>query len=129
TQTIGNLREIVHRGINPTAGTRNAFDRADDAFIVRVLQFDYVLGSTVLELRLRVAADETLGLEHVQHATAQGRSRGRNGILATHLGVADTGQHVADWIGKAHLGFSLPARLHEAWDQPQVTQLTQSDTA
>src|SRR5690554_3782337 len=129
TEAVGDLRNILHRGINPTARTRNALDRADDTFIVRVLQFDFVLGGTVLELGLRIAADETLGLEHIQHATTQGRSRSRNGILATLLGVTDTGQHVADGIGKAHLLFSLPARLHETRDLAQVTQLTQSDTA
>src|SRR5690606_24982986 len=83
----------------------------------------------VLELGLRVAADETLGLENVQHTTTQGRSRSRNGILATLLSVADAGQHIADGIRKAHLCLSLPARLDQTRDQAQVAQLTQGDTA
>src|SRR5690606_17118428 len=123
------LWNILHRGVNATAGTRNALDRADNTFAVGVLEFNLILGSTVFELGLRIAADKTLGLENVQHATAKGRCRCRNGILATLLGVADTGQHVADWVGKAHLGFSLPARLHEARDLAQVAQLTQGNTA
>src|SRR5690606_30361772 len=104
-------------------------DRADNSLVVRVLQFNFVLGSTVLELGLRIAADETLGLENVQHPTTQGRGWCRYGILATHLRVADAGQHIADWIGKAHGRFSLPARLNQARNLAHIAQLTQSDTA
>src|SRR5690606_5780139 len=105
-EAIGHLRNILHGSVDAAAGARNALDRADNAFAVRILEFDLVFASPVLDLGLRIAADETLGLEDIQHATTQGRCRSRNGILATLLGVADAGQHIADGIGKAHLSVS-----------------------
>src|SRR5690606_2159894 len=98
-------------------------------FIVRILQFNFVFGCAVFELGFRVAANKALGLKNVQHTTTEGRSWGRYGIPATHLCVADTGQHIADWIGKAHLSFSLPARLYQTRDETLIAKLTQGNTA
>src|SRR5690606_10265090 len=129
TEAIRHLRNILYRRVHAAAGTGNALDGADHAFVLGVLEFNLVLGGTVLELGLRIAADETLGLENVQHATAKGRCRRRNGRFATLLSVADAGQHIADGIGKAHCLLSLPARLDQTRDLTQVAQLTQGDTA
>src|SRR6478735_9304908 len=51
---------------------------------------------------------------------------GGDSTATPHLRVADTGEHIAQWIID-HGCSPLPARLHETWDQALRTQFAQSD--
>src|SRR5690606_2304426 len=75
------------------------------------------------------AADIAFGLEDIEDAAAHRGGRRHDGVAAAQLRVADPGQHVPDRISKGHGVLSLPARLHEARDLPEIAQLAQRDAA
>src|SRR4051794_1321166 len=56
---------------------------------------------------------------------AQARTRRLHLALATHLRVADAGQHIAEWIVHRHVPPPLPARLHEARNQALRSEFAQ----
>ena len=58
-------------------------------------------------LRLRIAADEPLPLQNIEHARMKLRGGRRHRALAGALPVADTGQHIAERISHRHRDVSL----------------------
>src|SRR5262245_16455941 len=101
-QSIVHPRQRLHRGIDPPSRLRHPRDLADDRRAVEIFQLDLELLAAVRMLDRRVAADEALGLEHVEDADAQPRGRHRHLGLVAHLRVMDTRDHVAERIVHTH---------------------------
>src|SRR4029079_190259 len=99
---------------------------ADHRLAVEILQLDLELAAAVGMIDLGVTADEALVLEHVEHADAEPRARGRDLGLLAHLRVVDARDQIADWIVDLH-AILLPARLHEAGNQALGAELAQRD--
>src|SRR6185312_677365 len=100
------LRNILHRRIDPPARARHALDGADHRCVVGIFQLDLEGRGAVIAGPFGVAANEALGLEDVEHPPAQRRGRRRDRVPAAHLGVADAGQHIADRIVDTHRFYS-----------------------
>src|SRR5690606_31668531 len=97
------------------------------AFVV--LEFDLKLRLAILVVDLCVVTDVAFSLQHVQHACTQVRSRRGNGGLATAIGIANAGEHIAEGITKGHRSSSLPARLDQAGNQAVIAEFAQRYTA
>src|SRR5690606_12000082 len=52
-----------------------------------------------------------------------------NGGLATAIGIANAGEHIAEGITKGHRSSSLPARLDQAGNQAVIAEFAQRYTA
>src|SRR5438270_5550208 len=79
------------------------------------------------KLFLGVAADIAFALEHIEHPSAQLRSRSQDRVLPSLLAVADAGEQITQRIGHRHSSVPLPARLDHAGDQALVGQLPEHD--
>ena len=91
-------------------GLRDALDLPDDGFAIEILQFDLEIRTAILELGDGIATDVAFILQNVENAGAQFRTRRRNAVLAAHLRVTNTGEHIAQRIGHRHVStLPLPA--------------------
>src|SRR6185369_10723815 len=84
------------------ARLRHALDLAYHRRAVEILQLDLEFAAPVLVLDRGVAADISLALEHLEHARAHFRARGRDLRLVTHLRIADAGKQIAERIVQCH---------------------------
>ena len=101
-EAVGDTRHVADRSVDTATGLRDTLDLADDGLALEVLKLDFELETTVTEIRRRVAADVAFVLEDVEHVLTQARARRQNLALATHLRVADTGEHIAQRIIHRH---------------------------
>src|SRR5262249_19271347 len=124
-EPVVDARTLLHRGVDPPPRLRHPRNLADHRLAVEIFQLDLELAAAVGMLDRRVAADESLGLEHVEHAHAQPGGRRRHLRLVAHLRIVNAGNHVAERID--HRATSLPARLDEARDQPPGAEVAQRD--
>src|SRR5216683_567720 len=124
-QPVIDAREGFHRGVDPPPRLRHPRNLADHRLAVEIFQLDLELPAAVGMLDRRVAADEPLGFQHVEHAHAQPRRRRRHLRLVAHLRIVNAGNHVAERID--HRATSLPARLDQARDQPPGAEIAQRD--
>ena len=104
-------------------------DLFDHRLTFVVLQLDPQLRDSWTQLLGREAAYIAFAPQRLQHVGTQLR-RGRHaaGVTAT-LRVANTREHVAQWIRHRHGSASLPARLDHARDLTRAGEVAQRDTA
>src|ERR1051325_7117793 len=67
--------QFLRTGIDATTGRGHALQLTNDRTAIVILQLDFDLLLPVLELDFGIAADEAFRLQHIQHASAQLRSR------------------------------------------------------
>src|SRR5215468_557382 len=97
-EAVVDARQFPHRRIDAAPGLGDPLDDANDRRAVEILELDLELSAAVAVLHRGIIADVAFALEHVEHALAQLRTRRRHLRLGPGLGVADAGDHVADWI-------------------------------
>src|SRR5215467_1947033 len=103
-EAVVDARQFLRRRIDAAPRLGDALDDANDRRAVEILKLDLELGAAVAVLHRGIVADVAFGLEHLEHALAQLRTRRRHFRLGPGLGVADAGDHVADWIVQIHAG-------------------------
>src|SRR5579883_414412 len=101
-EAVVDARQILHRSIDAASGFRHPLDGANDRRTVKILKLNLEFSAPVAALQCRIVADIAFALEHIEHALAQLRARSRHFRLGAALGVADAGDHVADWIVQVH---------------------------
>src|SRR6185312_8311723 len=84
------------------AGLGHARNLADDRLAVEIFQLDLDLVAPARVRHAGVAADIAFALEHLEHALALLGARHGHLGLVPQLRIADTGNHVADWIVHSH---------------------------
>src|SRR5690606_14097262 len=99
--------DVLDAGIDAAAWRRDALDLADHRRALEVLQADFQLRLATGRRNLLVAADVAFVLQDVEHPGAQLGSRRADGGFATHLRVADAGQHIAERIVHRHTSVLL----------------------
>src|SRR5262249_8311482 len=104
-------RQGLDRGVDPAPRLRYPRDLAYHGLAVEIFQLDIELGAAVAEFGGGVAADVAFVLEHVEHARAQGRARGRYLGLVAHLRVADAGDEIAERIVQSHRALLLTSSI------------------
>src|SRR5262249_50018192 len=101
-KAVIDARQIADRHIDAAAGLGHALDFADHRLAVEILELDLELRAAAGVRYAGIAADEALGLEHLEHAFALPGARHRDLRFAAHLRVTDTRDHVADRIVHCH---------------------------
>src|SRR5262245_14566261 len=102
TQSVVYPGQRPNRGIDPPPRLRHPRNLPDDRLAVEIFQLDLQLLAAVRVLDRGVAADEALGLEHVQHAHPQPRGRRRHLRLVAHLRIVNARDHVDERIVHTH---------------------------
>src|SRR4029078_2369462 len=101
-QSVVHARQCLYRRVDPSSRLRHPRNLADDRLAVEIFQLDLDFLVPVGMLARRIAADEALGLEHVEHALAQPGGRRRDLRLVAHLGIVNARDHVAERIVDTH---------------------------
>src|SRR5205823_12252704 len=93
-ETVVHPRQVLHRGVNPPARLGDPLNLANDGLAVEIFQLDLELAAARSMFDAGVTSDITLGFQHLEHAGAHLRARGRDLGLRTHLRIADAGDEI-----------------------------------
>src|SRR4029079_14207142 len=124
TQPVVHARQGFHRRIDPSSWFGHPRNLADDRRAVEIFQLDLDLLETAGVLERRIAADETLGFQHVQHALAQPGGRRRDLRLVTHLRIVNARDHIAERIVHTHARPPTSSTLPRTGSTPWGTDTT-----
>lgn len=102
SETLHRSRDLVHRLVDSATRLAHPLEFMDEYFTAwAVLQVD-VDGALLLVFNDFVAIDVTFGLEDLGNTTAHLVVEAHNALGAVSRSVADSGQHVCDWITDRH---------------------------
>src|SRR5699024_6098140 len=92
--------------INAQSGFADAFKACDDAFVVRTIFQEYAQNTLLVVLDELIVTNKSFAFEDVGDFSFNFGTREFQLFMANHVSVANTSQHICNWISHNH--YSLP---------------------